>query len=95
MYLDEFTIKTTHERISKCGKKHSYHRNKRYVKLRCDNCNTEFERPRESMAPKRLNNNYFHVCGNCDAKRFAQKRGVESKQVWNMSASSDLPIGKL
>jgi hypothetical protein len=47
------------------------------------------------MEPKRLNNNYFHVCENCDAKKFAQKKGVERKQVWNMSASSDLPINKL
>ena len=36
-----------------------------------------------------------NVCENCDAKKFAQKKGVERKQVWNMSASSDLPIGKL
>lgn len=47
------------------------------------------------MDPKRLNNNYFHVCSNCDAKVFAQKKGVEKKKVWNMSASSDIPIGKL
>ena len=47
------------------------------------------------MDYKRLNNNYFHVCDNCDSKKFAQKKGVERKQVWNMSASSDVPIGKL
>jgi|TARA_B100001094_G_scaffold39676_1_gene34223 hypothetical protein len=47
------------------------------------------------MDPKRLNNNYFHVCSNCDSKSFAQKKGVEKKQVWNMSASSSTPIGKL
>jgi hypothetical protein len=55
----------------------------------------EFIRERGSMDPTRLNNNYFHVCSNCDAKRFGQKRGVERKQVWDMSASSNLPIGKL
>jgi|TARA_B100001094_G_scaffold46603_1_gene41781 hypothetical protein len=47
------------------------------------------------MDPKRLTNNYFHVCSSCDAKRFAQKKGVEKKQVWNMTASSTTPIGKL
>lgn len=47
------------------------------------------------MDPKRLNNNYFHVCENCDAKRFAQKKGVERKQVWNLHASSNIPISKL
>jgi hypothetical protein len=47
------------------------------------------------MDPKRLSNNYFHVCENCDAKRFAQQRGVNAKQVWKMSASSNIPIGKI
>ena len=65
------------------------------IMLRCDCCNVEFTRERGSMDPKRLTNNYFHVCSNCDVKRFAQKKGVERKQVWNLSASSNLPIGKL
>jgi hypothetical protein len=47
------------------------------------------------MDPKRLSNNYFHVCSNCDAKRFAQKRGIQKKQVWDLPASSDLDISKL
>ena len=63
--------------------------------FRCDNCNEIFERERGSMDPKRLSNNYFHVCNDCDAKRFAQKRGVNRKQVWNLKASSDIPIGKI
>ena len=74
---------------------HNYYRDKRIVILRCDNCDTEFERERGKMDPKRLNNNYFHVCNNCDSKKFAQKKGVERKQVWNLPASSDLPISKL
>ena len=95
MFLNEFTEKTRHIRRSKNGVEHQYYRQKTYVKLRCDCCNLEFVRPRGSMDPKRLNNNYFHVCKNCDAKKFAQKKGVERKQIWNLSASSDLPIGKL
>ena len=95
MFMREYTYKTKHERVSKLGKVHEYFREVTMVILRCDNCDAEFERPRGSMNPKRLNNNYFHVCSNCDAKKFAQKKGVERKQVWNMSASSDLPIGKL
>ena len=47
------------------------------------------------MDPKRLSNNYFHVCSCCDAKRFAQKTGVKRKQVWNLKASSNIPIGKI
>jgi hypothetical protein len=46
------------------------------------------------MDPKRLSNNYFHVCGNCDAKRFAQQKGVDRRKVWQLKASSDLPINK-
>jgi hypothetical protein len=47
------------------------------------------------MDPKRLSNNYFHVCENCDAKRFAQKKGVDKKKVWSMSASSGISISKI
>ncbi len=95
MFLSEYKEKTWHERISKTGVKHDYHRYKTFVRLRCDACDIEFVRERGSMDPKRLNNNYFHVCSNCDAKTFAQKKGVERKQVWDLHASSDLPISKL
>ena len=95
MFIKEYTVSKRHERLSKLGKVHEYWRTSTMCVFRCDNCNTEFERLRGKMDPKRLSNNYFHVCGNCDAKVFAQKKGVERKQVWNMSASSDLPISKL
>jgi hypothetical protein len=95
MFLKEFKKETRHIRTSKTGKTHGYNRHQTFVVLRCDCCDTEFVRPRGSMDPKRLSNNYFHVCSNCNAKKFAQKKGVERKQVWNMSASSSTPIGKL
>ena len=95
MFIREFQRETRHSRKSKCGNLHEYVRNCTYVVLRCDNCDTEFVRPRGSMDPKRLNNNYFHVCDNCNAKTFAQRKGVERKHIWDMPASSDLPIGKL
>lgn len=95
MFIKEFVVQTRHVRTSKLGRTHPYTRNKTYVLLRCDNCNSEFERPRGKMDAKRLSNNYFHVCNDCDSKKFAQKKGVEQKQKWEFSASSDLPIGKL
>ena len=95
MFIGEFKEKTRHVRTSKLGEEHAYYREKTFVKLRCDNCDTDFVRSRGSMDPKRLNNNYFHVCENCDAKTFAQKRGVERRKVWNLTASSDIPINKL
>ena len=95
MYIREFKKQTRHTRCSTTGKEHTYSREVTMVVMRCDNCNIEFERKRGSMDPKRISNNYFHVCKNCDSKKFAQKKGVEQKQKWNMTASSDLPIGKL
>ena len=95
MFIREFQVETRHKRKSKCGNLHEYVRKCTYVVLRCDSCDIEFQRPRGSMDPKRLSNNYFHVCSNCDAKVFAQKKGVERKQVWNLHASSDIPISKL
>lgn len=95
MFIKEYSSKKTYERPSKLGKMHQYYRNVTMVVFRCDNCDAEFERPRGNMDPKRISNNYFHVCENCDAKRFAQKRGIERKKVWDLSASSDIPISKL
>ena len=95
MFIKEYILKKRYERHSKCGKLHTYYRDVTMVIMRCDNCDAEFERARGSMDPKRLSNNYFHVCKNCDAKKFAQKKGVEQKQKWNLSASSDLPISKI
>jgi len=95
MFLSEYEEKTRHERKSKTGKVHSYTRTRRLVSLRCDSCGTEFVRERGSMDPKRISNNYFHVCDSCDAKRFAQKQGVIRKQIWDMPASSELDISKL
>jgi len=93
--MKEYTVKTVHTRKSKTGCEHDYYRHKTVAVFKCDACNNMFERDRGSMDPKRLNNNYFHVCSECDAKKFAQKRGVERKKVWDLSASSDLPISKL
>lgn len=95
MFLREYVEQTRHNRISKKGKAHEYVRTCSYAIFRCDNCDKEFSRPRGKMNPKRLSNNYFHVCGQCNAKQFAQKRGVEKRKVWNLKASSTLPISKL
>jgi hypothetical protein len=46
------------------------------------------------MDRKRTSNNYFHCCSSCDAKRFAQKKGVERKRIWDLPASLDWPVSK-
>lgn len=74
---------------------HTYVRYKTINVFRCDNCDVEFKREHAKMSPKRLSNTYFHVCSKCDAKKFAQKKGVERRKVWDMPASSMLPISKI
>jgi hypothetical protein len=81
-------------RKSKLGKEHRYKRVKTIVKLRCDNCDSIFTRDLKKINRVRLSNNYFHVCSNCDPKRFAQRKGVEQKQIWDMPAGADIPISK-
>jgi hypothetical protein len=95
MFIRIDTIKTQHVRKSKLGIEHTYSRDSSIVVLRCDNCTTIFNRPKGNMDPKRLNNRYFHVCSNCDSKRFAQYKGIEKKQVWDLPASSLKPVGRL
>lgn len=94
MFIGQESIKKQHVRTSKKGLSHVYFRHKTILLFRCDNCNEEFRREKRSMDAKRISNNYFHVCGDCDAKRFAQRKGVEQKQIWDMKASADLPIEK-
>jgi hypothetical protein len=94
MFLKTQQQRTEYVRTSKLGKEHSYERIKTVAIFQCDNCDCEFIRDLRKMDRKRLNNNYFHVCGNCDAKRFAQRKGIEQKKIWDLPASTTLPVGK-
>lgn len=88
MFLGTEFRQTQHVRTSKRGRHHTYSRNKTVVILQCDSCGVVFTRDKGSMDPKRLTNDYYHVCCDCDAKKFAQSKGVESRNVWSMPASS-------
>ena len=94
MILGTKIVVCEYTRTSKTGLVHSYTRKKTIVTLRCDNCDSEFERDLKHLQSKRLSNNYFHCCTNCDSKRFAQRKGVERKKIWDMPASIDWPVGK-
>ena len=94
MFLGTKKVITEHTRQSKHGKEHKYKREKTIVELRCDSCDSVFTRDLKKISRARLNNNYFHVCGDCDAKRFAQRKGVENKKIWDMPASADIEISK-
>lgn len=95
MFIRETVHRNMFTRKSKLGHEHCYYRDCTILIFRCDSCNELFVRPRGKMDPNRINNNVFHVCGNCDAKRFAQRKGQERKAVWDLPASSDLDISKL
>ena len=82
-------------RNSKLGGRHTYTRKKSIVLLKCDACEAEFERELARISKSRLNNDYYHVCSNCDTKRFAQEKGVERRRIWNMPIDTDIEIGRL
>jgi DNA-directed RNA polymerase subunit RPC12/RpoP len=86
---------TQYYRTSKLGKHHVYSRKKSMVVLRCDKCSTIFKREKGSMSPQRLTNEVYHVCENCDTKRFAQEKGVERRKIWDMPVSSLKTLGHL
>jgi len=92
MFIETRRINTEYTRKSKTGKSHAYTRYKTLIVLKCDSCNTIFERAQGNMDPNRISNEFFHVCPNCNPKRFAQKIGVESRNFWNQSIDSDRKI---
>lgn len=95
MYVGSVKEKSSHKRTSKNGIEHVYFRTKKVNEFICDSCGERFFRNHANMSPKRISNSYFHVCSRCDSKRFAQKKGVEKRKIWDMPASSDMPIGRL
>lgn len=95
MFLHEEKEKVSYERTSKLGNVHQYYRDKTIAVFRCDSCGEIFRRDRAKMNPKRLNNNFYHVCDNCDSKKFAQKKGVESRKIWDMPVSSLKTLDRL
>jgi len=94
MFLKTEIQENQYLRVSKCGQEHLYKRKKTLAVFRCDNCDKTFSRDLKHIDRKRLSNNYFHCCSNCDPYRFAQRKGVEQKKIWDMPASTELPVGK-
>lgn len=94
MFLKTETQENQFTRRSKCGFEHTFTRSKIVALFRCDSCDENFSRDLKHMDRKRLSNNYFHCCANCDPKRFAQRKGVEQKKIWDLPASTELPVGK-
>jgi len=95
MFIKSEYIMTVHERTSKLGVIHNYNRRKTIITLMCDCCGELFQRERGKMDPNRINNHYYHVCGNCDAKRFAQEKGLEKQHIWDLPVSCMKTIDQL
>jgi hypothetical protein len=95
MFLSTKKIVMHYVRKSRSGVEHSYSRIKTLVVLKCDVCNSTFEREQGKMDYRRVSEGYQHVCPNCNQKKFAQSKGVESRRLWNLPADSDIKISKL
>lgn len=95
MFLNTRIQENQYQRKSKLGIDHAYVRRKTLAVFRCDNCDSIFERDLKNVSQKRLNNNYFHCCSNCNYRRFAQKKGADHKRIWDLPSDADLDISKL
>ena len=95
MYIESKKICVKYTRYSKLNIPHIYTRTQTVFVFQCDSCELMFERSNSKMDSKRINNQYYHVCGNCDAKRFAQRKGVEKRKLWDISVDTDISIDRL
>jgi hypothetical protein len=95
MLLKTRKVTTTHTRNSKLGVSHHYSRTKTIAVIQCDHCKAVFERDRGHMDPRRLSNDYFHVCAACNPKQFAQRRAADRRRLWDMPVDSDLDISRI
>ena len=95
MFIETKKIKTQYTKVSKLKNAHSYSRTKTVAVLQCDCCQSLFERDQGSMDYRRISTEYVHVCANCNPKQFAQKKGVERRQLWKLPVDSDVDITKI
>ena len=95
MFIRSEVIITEHVRPSKKGNYHPYKRRKTVCLFVCDKCEKEFRRNKGSVDPRRLSNNYHHVCPACDPKRFAQKKGVEKRKKLDLPVDGLITIDQL
>lgn len=95
MFLRIKKVTKLYIRNSKLGKEHTYSRTKSIAIFRCDSCDNLFERDQGNIDYRRLSNTYFHVCSNCNQKKFAQQKAVERKHIWDMPIDSDIDISKI
>ena len=92
MFVETKKITVKYTRESSLKKAHTYSRTKTVAVLQCDSCKSLFEREQGKMDYRRISNQYYHVCPECNPKQFAQSKSVEQRQLWNLSVDSDHKI---
>lgn len=92
MFLELKKINQTFLRKSKLGIEHLYSRIKSVAIFSCDSCQKVFERELGKIDHRRMNNNYFHVCSDCNQKSFAQTKSVEKRCFWDIPVDKDIDI---
>lgn len=95
MIIETKSVTTEYTRTSKLKKSHTYTRTKTVAVIKCDSCQSLFERDAGTMDRRRLDNGYYHVCPDCNPKKFAQSKGVERRKFWDMPIDSDIDIAKI
>lgn len=95
MLLEIYHVRIEYSRSSKQGRSHTYFRTRKMARLLCDSCQSIFERPAGQMDHRRLTQDHTHICPNCDAKRFAQGKGVENRRFWNTTVDLDKNLDDL
>jgi|TARA_B100001094_G_C18023753_1_gene716493 hypothetical protein len=88
MFIETLKTMRLYKRESKLGLMHTFHRKNVVYVFKCDCCASTFMRPKAKVNPDRASNDYKHVCGGCDSKKFAQQVGVKMRKVYNLDASS-------
>ena len=88
MFIETLKTMRLYERQSKLGIYHTFHRKNTIFVFKCDCCGTTFLRPRAKVDPDIASNDYKHVCGYCDTKKFAQSVGVKMRHIYKIDASS-------
>ena len=88
MFIETLITMRLYERQSKLGIYHTFHRKNTIFVFKCDCCGTTFLRPRAKVDPDRASNEYKHVCGYSDTKKFAHSVGVKMRHKYKIDASS-------
>lgn len=78
MWLNKIKeLENEYQRVLNNGKKSNYKRKCRITELKCDNCDSIFERPLNLLSPNRRNNNVKHFCSKCDSYALGGKIASE------------------